>query len=69
MNHEALLNTEDMGGEDGQQLAGTNRVMDLLKELEDARKDREIDPTDGIKAGESQDIKDETADAKSPIGS
>ena len=39
-----MLNTEDMGGEDGQQLAGTNRVMDLLKELEDARKDREIDP-------------------------
>ena len=59
-----MLNTEDMGGEDGQQLAGTNRVMDLLKELEDARKDREIDPTEGFKPGESQDIKDETADAK-----
>lgn len=67
--YEAMLNTEDMGGEDGQQLAGTNRVMDLLKELEDARKDREIDPTQGIKPGESKDIKDETADAKSPIGS
>ena len=56
-------------GEDGQQLAGTNRVMDLLKELEDARKDREIDPTEGVKPGESQDIKDETVGAKSPIGS
>lgn len=67
--YEAMLNTEDMGGEDGQQLAGTNRVMDLLKELEDARKDREIDPTEGVKPGESQDIKDETVGAKSPIGS
>jgi len=66
--YEALLNTEDMGGEDGQQLAGTNRVMDLLKELEDARKEREIDPTEGVTPGESQDIKDET-DAKSVIGS
>ena len=67
--YEAILNTEDMGGEDGQQLAGGNRVMDLLKELEDARKDAEIDPTAGVKPGESKDIKDETANAKSPIGS
>ena len=67
--YEAMLNTEDMGGEDGQQLAGGNRVMDLLKELEDARKDAEIDPTAGVKPGESKDIKDETANAKSPIGS
>ena len=51
--YEAMLNTEDMGGEDGQQFRG-NRVMDLLKELEDARKDAEIDPTAGVKPGESQ---------------
>lgn len=65
--YEAMLNT-DYEAEDNQALAGTNRVMDLLKELEDARKEREIDPLDGVKPGESQDIKDET-DAKSPIGS
>ena len=28
--------------------------MDLLKELETARKDREIDPVEGVKPGESQ---------------
>ena len=42
--------------------------MDLLKELETARKDREIDPIDGVKAGESKDIGNEE-NAKSPIGS
>jgi len=67
--YEALLNTEEMGGESAQDDAGTNRVMDLLKELEIARKEREIDPVEGITPGESQDIKDESTDSKSPIGS
>ena len=36
---------------------------------EDARKEAEIDPLKGVTPGKSEDIKDETAGAKSPIGS
>lgn len=39
--YESLLNTEDMGGESAQPNVGENRVMDLLKELEKARKERD----------------------------
>jgi hypothetical protein len=42
--------------------------MDLLKELEVARKEREVDPVAGVTAGESKDITSET-NSKSPIGS
>lgn len=66
--YETLLTTEDMGGESAQESVGTNRVMDLLKELEAARKERDVDPVDGIKAGESKDI-GETENTKSTIGS
>ena len=54
----AKLTQEDMGGESAQQDAGGNRVMDLLKELETARKDRDNDPLDGAPQGESKDIGD-----------
>ena len=63
-----MLNTEDMGGESAQKDAGGNRVMDLLKELEVARKEREIDPVEGITPGESSDITNEE-NATSVIGS
>ena len=66
--YEPLLNTEDMGGESAQDKVATNRTMDLLKELEVARKERAIDPVDGIKPGESKDISNEQ-NIKSPIGS
>ena len=66
--YESILNTEDMGGESAQESVGGNRVMDLLKELEVARKEREIDPVDGIKPGESSDITNEE-NAKSVVGS
>jgi len=66
--YESLLNTEDMGGESAQQLAGDNRVMDLLKELESTRKEREIDPVAGIKPGDSKDI-GEAENNKSTLGS
>jgi hypothetical protein len=39
--YEAMLNTEDMGGESAQADVGESRVMDLLKELEKARKETE----------------------------
>lgn len=67
--YETLLTKEDMGGESAQADVAGARVMDLLKELETARKERDADPIAGVKAGESQDIKDETAGAKSPVGS
>lgn len=66
--YESILTTEDMGGESAQDQAGDNRVMDLLKELEKARAEREIDPTESVKPGESKDIGD-TENTKSPIGS
>lgn len=66
--YEALLNS-DYKAEDNQKHMGAGPVMDLLKELETARKEREIDPLDGVNKGESTDIKDETQGAKSPIGS
>jgi phosphoketolase len=38
--YEPILTKEDMGGESAQNAVGENRVMDLLKELEKARKER-----------------------------
>ena len=38
--YEPMLTKEDMGGESAQKSVGENRVMDLLKELEKARKER-----------------------------
>ena len=66
--YESMLNTEDMGGESGQESVGNNRVMDLLKELEVARKEREIDPVEGIKAEKTKDIGD-SENTKAVIGS
>ena len=56
--YEAKLTTEDMGGESAQGEVGGARVMDLLKELETARKEREIAPMEGAPTGESKDISD-----------
>jgi hypothetical protein len=64
--YETLLTKEDMGGESAQDSVGGNRVMELLKELEKARKENDLS-TAGPK-GESKDIGDEE-NAKSPIGS
>lgn len=46
--YKSLLATEDLGGESAQKDVGQNRVMDLLKELENVKKDNEHDPTRGI---------------------
>jgi len=66
--YESLLNTEDMGGESAQDQAGESRVMSLLKELETARKEREIDPMESAPKGDSKDISPEEY-VKSPVGS
>lgn len=56
--YETMLTTEDMGGESAQESVGGNRVMDLLKELETARKERDHDGAAGAPQGESADISD-----------
>lgn len=66
--YESILNTEDMGGESAQKEVGNNRVMDLLKELEVARKEREFDTVAEAPKGESSDIGNEE-NKKSPLGS
>lgn len=38
--YETMLTKEDMGGTSAQESVGSNRVMELLKELETARKER-----------------------------
>ena len=66
--YEAKLTTEDMGGESAQGEVGGARVMDLLKELETARKEREIEPMEGAPTGESKDISD-VENTKAVVGS
>jgi hypothetical protein len=52
----AKLTVEDMGGESAQESVGGNRVMDLLKELEAARKESSANPIKDVAApkGEKQ---------------
>jgi hypothetical protein len=66
--YETMLTKEDMGGESAQESVGNNRVMELLKELEKARKEQENNPMESAPVGESKDI-DDSENAKSPIGS
>lgn len=62
--YETLLNKEDMGGESAQESVGNSRVMDLLKELEIARKERDKNPS-GFKIETS---KEEPQNTKSVVG-
>ena len=50
--YEAVLNTEELGGESAQEEVGDARIMSLLKELEVARKERAIDPMEAAPKGE-----------------
>lgn len=63
----AKLTTPELESVDGQGEVAGNRVMDLLKELETARKERGFDTVDGP-VGESSDI-DDSENTKSAIGS
>ena len=65
--YETMLTKEDMGGEDAQAEVAGNRVMDLLKELETARKEREHDPAAAAPTGESKDI-DASENSKAVVG-
>jgi phosphoketolase len=66
--YETILTKEDLESESAQKDVGGNRVMDLLKELETARKERDNDPLEGVKPGTSKDI-GESENAKSVVGS
>lgn len=66
--YETLLTKEDMGGTSAQKDVGDSRVMELLKELEQARKEREHDPAAAAPVGTSEDISDKQ-NTTSPIGS
>jgi len=65
----ALLGTEDMGGESGQNEVADNRTMDLLKELETARKERDAAAgNEGAPQGESKDIEGDKQNTKAVVG-
>ena len=66
--YDPLLTKEDMGGESAQDSVGGQRVMDLLKELEVARKEAKYSPIAGVKAGDQADITNEE-NAESVVGS
>jgi len=67
--YEAKLATEELESDPkAQETVGNTRVMDLLKELESARKERDNDPMDGAPKGESADISD-AENNKSTLGS
>ena len=65
--YEVQLTKEDLGGESAQDSVAGNRVMDLLKELETARKERDEDPVSNTPKGESKDIESANND-KAVIG-
>ncbi len=69
-NYQSKLDTLEMeqADPDAQNTVGTNRVMDLLKELEEARKERENDPIADVTPGKTTDIKDSGVSI-SPVGS
>ena len=57
-----------MGGDpNAQEQVGSNRVMELLKELESTRSGR-ADPIQDVKPGEGKDITDKE-NTVSPVGS
>lgn len=66
--YEPLLTNTELESVSSQNSVGGDRVMDLLKELENARKERDHDPITGIPKGSSTDISDSTNN-KSTVGS
>ena len=67
--YEARLDTLEMEQADpkAQDSVAGNRVMDLLKELEVARKERNTDPMEAAPQGESKDI-DDSENTKAVVG-
>jgi len=65
--YEAMLTTEELKDESAQESVAGNRVMELLKELEKARKENEHDPAAAAPTGESKDI-DASENSKAVVG-
>lgn len=65
--YEVKLTKQELEGDTAQESVGEQRVMELLKELEAARKENSVDPTKDVKSGQSTDI-DNTENTKSTIG-
>jgi hypothetical protein len=65
--YEPMLTKEELEGESAQDSAGGNRVMELLKELEKARQERDHDPAAAAPKGESKDI-DASNNSKAVVG-
>lgn len=65
--YESLLDTP-MEGESAQESVGTNRVMELLKELEKSRTEREHDPGSAAPQEKENRMK-ENPNTTSPLGS
>lgn len=62
--YETLLTQEELGGESAQKDAAESRIMDLLKELESARKDRD-DASSGYKM---ETVKEEPQNNQAIVG-
>jgi hypothetical protein len=66
--YEPLLTKEELEGTSAQDSVADNRIMELLKELETARKERQHDPAAAAPKGSSKDI-DSSDNTKSAVGS
>ena len=70
--YESKLETEELeqADENAQATVGTSKVMDLLKELETARKERNIDPMEGATQGENTGVEamDKETNNKAVVG-
>ena len=69
--YEPKLGSDIDNGESAQEDVGTNRTMNLLAELEKARKERDNDPGQGVKGNteQKQMALNEPEESKSPVGS
>jgi hypothetical protein len=67
--YEPMLTTEDMGGESAQDSVGSNRVMELLKELEKAKNENSVpDGADAAPTGETAKEMDDSENTKAVVG-
>jgi hypothetical protein len=69
--YEPKLGSDIDNGQSAQEDVGTNRTMNLLAELEKARKERDNDPGQGVKGNteQKQMALNEPEESKSPVGS
>ena len=67
--YDVLLTQEELGGESAQNEVADNRTMELLKELETARAERDAAAgNEGAPQGESKDIQGDKQNTKAVVG-